>query len=152
MEYGLFASLLAVGPFPGMLVLLEVGRRIGVHRLEQDPEGARAGVGTVEGAVFALLGLLIAFTFSGAASRFDARRQLIISVTAAELSGQVFNLQTLEDFNGNYKIVEVAGSVGGSGALATIQNQNGVVVNVIATTGGRKFTLGADGMTIELKK
>jgi len=30
----------------------------------------------VEGAVFSLLGLLIAFTFSGAASRFDSRRQL----------------------------------------------------------------------------
>src|SRR5215510_4984847 len=30
------------------------------------------------GAVFALLGLLIAFTFSGAASRFDARRQLVV--------------------------------------------------------------------------
>jgi hypothetical protein len=32
----------------------------------------------VEGAVFSLLGLLIAFTFSGAASRFDSRRQLTI--------------------------------------------------------------------------
>ena len=32
----------------------------------------------IEGAVFALLGLLIAFTFSGAASRFEARRHLIV--------------------------------------------------------------------------
>jgi hypothetical protein len=32
----------------------------------------------VEGAVFSLLGLLIAFTFSGAAARFDARRQYIV--------------------------------------------------------------------------
>jgi hypothetical protein len=32
----------------------------------------------VEGAVFGLLGLLIAFTFSGAASRFDDRRALIV--------------------------------------------------------------------------
>jgi len=32
----------------------------------------------VEGAIFGLLGLLVAFTFSGAASRFDGRRQLII--------------------------------------------------------------------------
>ena len=34
--------------------------------------------GAVIGALFALLGLLIAFTFSGAYSRFDARRQLIV--------------------------------------------------------------------------
>ncbi|HEX9146752.1 MAG TPA: hypothetical protein VGA09_20970 [Candidatus Binatia bacterium] len=74
------------------------------------------------------------------------------SLTAAELSGQIFNLKKLEDFNGNYKLVEAGGSVGGGGELATIRNQNGVVVNVIATTGGHKFTLGPDGLTVELKK
>jgi hypothetical protein len=79
MGYGLHVFLLSVGLFAGMLVLMEAGRRIGARRLERDPDGARAGTGVVEGAVFALLGLLIAFTFSGAASRFDARRQLIIA-------------------------------------------------------------------------
>ena len=39
------------------------------------------GIGAVDGAVFALLGLLIAFTFSGAGSRFDTRRQLIVEET-----------------------------------------------------------------------
>ena len=33
--------------------------------------------GAVEGAIFALFGLLVAFTFSGAATRFDARRMHI---------------------------------------------------------------------------
>jgi hypothetical protein len=37
----------------------------------------------VGGSVFALLGLLLAFTFSGAASRFDVRRQLIVEETNA---------------------------------------------------------------------
>jgi hypothetical protein len=64
--------------FVGMLVLLDVGRRIGARRLQHDAEGVRAGVGVIEGSVFGLLGLLIAFTFSGAASRFDERRQLIV--------------------------------------------------------------------------
>lgn len=79
----LAASLLALGLMLGMLVLLEIGRRMGDRRLANDPDGARAGTGTVEGAVFALLGLLIAFTFSGAASRFDARRDLIVQETNA---------------------------------------------------------------------
>jgi hypothetical protein len=42
---------------------------------------ARAGTGVVEGAVFALVGVLIAFSFSGAASRFDHRRDLIVQET-----------------------------------------------------------------------
>jgi hypothetical protein len=79
-------------------------------------------------------------------------REIDPSITAAEVSGQVFNLKKLEDFNGNYKIVETTGSVGSGGKFAAIKNQNGVVVNMTATTGGHKFTLGADGMTIELKK
>ena len=81
MDHGIYVLLFALGLFLGMLVLLEVGRRIGARRLAEDPTGAEAGVGSVEGAVFALLGLLIAFTFAGAASRFDTRRQLIIEET-----------------------------------------------------------------------
>ena len=69
-----FASVL----FVCMLVSLDVGRRIGARRLHHDPEGAPTGVGVIEGSVFGLLGLLIAFTVSGAASRFDERRQLIV--------------------------------------------------------------------------
>lgn len=64
--------------FMGLLVCLELGRRWGTRQLQRDPEGARVGTGAVEGAVFALLGLLIAFTFSGAAERFDGRRHLIV--------------------------------------------------------------------------
>jgi hypothetical protein len=69
---------LASGLFMGTLALLETGRRIGLRRLAKDSEAARAGLGVVEGAIFALMGLLIAFTFSGAASRFDTRRHLVI--------------------------------------------------------------------------
>jgi hypothetical protein len=69
--------------FAGMLCLVEIGRRIGLRRMATDPEGGLAGFGAIEGAVFGLLGLLVAFTFSGAASRFDSRRQLIVEETNA---------------------------------------------------------------------
>lgn len=70
--------LLCLGFFLGMLMLLEAGRRLGVRRLANDLEGHRAGSSAIEGALFALFGLLIAFTFSGAAQRFDTRRQLVV--------------------------------------------------------------------------
>jgi len=77
------ASILAVCLFIGILVLLEVGRLVGNQQLAKNPDSARLGTGAVEGAVFGLLGLLIAFTFSGAAARFDARRDLIVKETNA---------------------------------------------------------------------
>lgn len=60
-----------------MVALAEAGRRVGVRHMARDADGARPGVGAVDAAVFALLGLLIGFTFAGAASRFDARRSLV---------------------------------------------------------------------------
>ena len=78
MGHARFAAALAVGLFVGMLVMLELGRRLGDRVERVDPEGAHTGTGPVEGAVFALLGLLVAFSFSGAAQRFDARRSLIV--------------------------------------------------------------------------
>jgi len=68
----------AGGMLLGMLLLQEAGRRLGARRLARDPEGARTGLGAVEGAIFGLMGLIVAFTFSGAAARFDTRRQLIV--------------------------------------------------------------------------
>jgi len=73
----LAAALTALGLFGGVLLLLETGRRIGLRRIASDGADARAGMGTVDAAVFGLMGLLIAFTFSGAAARFDTRRQLV---------------------------------------------------------------------------
>ena len=70
--------LLAMGLFLGMLCLLEAGRLLGRRRKAPDSEKEDKGVGAVEGAVFGLLGLLLAFTFSGASGRFDERRHLIV--------------------------------------------------------------------------
>lgn len=72
----IWAIAIAGGLFVGMLVLQDAGHRLGLRRLARDPEGIRTGA--IDGAVFGLLGLLMAFTFSGAASRFDDRRHLVI--------------------------------------------------------------------------
>jgi hypothetical protein len=74
----LATALLLLGAlFAGMLFLAMVGRRLG--RAFFSHGGTDQGQGAIEGALFALLGLLIAFTFSGAASRFDSRRDLIVA-------------------------------------------------------------------------
>jgi hypothetical protein len=67
----------ALGILVGMLVCLEFGRRIGVWRRIREADRVENSAAAVDGAIFALFGLLIAFTFSGAASRFDHRRDQI---------------------------------------------------------------------------
>jgi hypothetical protein len=67
----------SVGLFLGMLICLEIGYRLGSYGVEKHLDLAHEGTGTIEAAVFALLGLLLAFTFGGAMSRLEARRALI---------------------------------------------------------------------------
>ena len=57
---------------PVMLVLLALGHHLRIR------EGAVAESNSIESAVFALFGLLLAFTFSGAIARYDAHRQLVL--------------------------------------------------------------------------
>ena len=75
--------LTALGLFLGMLLALEAGRRLGMRRLARMGPTSLAGFGAVEGAIFALMGLLVAFTFSGAAARLDARRTQIVDESNA---------------------------------------------------------------------
>src|ERR1700758_3844296 len=63
--------------FLGMLIMLETGRRLAIRRRSKEVDGERSNLGPIEGAVFRLFGLLMAFTFSGAASRFNEKRMLI---------------------------------------------------------------------------
>ena len=77
MRFVILSSLWTIVLFLASLALLVLGRRIGARRLVADPDGGSAGHAAVETAVFGLLGLLLAFTFSGAMKRFDDRRQLI---------------------------------------------------------------------------
>jgi hypothetical protein len=67
---------LAAFLFVAVVAMLEVGRRLALRRAARD--GESPGTGALAGAVYGLLALLIAFTFSGAASRFDSRRQLVV--------------------------------------------------------------------------
>ncbi len=65
-----------IGLFVGILISLEIGRRLGLRHLRKNESEGKGP--PVEAALFGLLGLLIAFTFSGASTRFDNRRTLLV--------------------------------------------------------------------------
>src|SRR5580698_945888 len=57
---------------PAMIVLQQLGHGLRLRRQTAPQNSA------IEGAVFALFGLLLAFTFSGAIARYDDHRKLIV--------------------------------------------------------------------------
>ncbi len=69
--------------FVGMLGAAEVGFRLARARHASHPFSGTAGAAVIDAGIFALLGLLLAFTFSGAAGRYERRRELIAAETNA---------------------------------------------------------------------
>jgi hypothetical protein len=84
-EPGISPFVFALLLFLGMLIMLETGRRLGIGRRSQETDTDRSNMGMIEGALFAVFGLLMALTFTGAASRFNEKRMLIADeVTAVQ--------------------------------------------------------------------
>jgi hypothetical protein len=79
------ASLLSFPVFLGvalaLLLSMEIGYRMGRWHQKIGRGSIKEFVGIVDAPILALLGLLIGFTFFGAAERFDKRRDLIVEET-----------------------------------------------------------------------
>lgn len=79
MESILNMILLTVGLLVGMLLCRALGRWAGKRHATGGGDHDEEGAGAIDGAIFALFGLMIAFTYSGASSRFDLRRAQIVT-------------------------------------------------------------------------
>jgi hypothetical protein len=77
------AIMIAILVFLGVAGCAELGYYLGRRRLAQHPEHEIDGSPTIDAAIFALLGLLLAFAFGSAVSHLDSRRQLITEETNA---------------------------------------------------------------------
>jgi hypothetical protein len=84
------AALISIALCAAMLLALEAGYRIARKR----EEPAQDGVGLFQTAIFALLGLLLGFSFAGSMGRFEARRDLIIREANA-ISAAYFRIDVL---------------------------------------------------------
>jgi hypothetical protein len=78
MLLGLLFFLIPAAVFAATVGALRLGHRIAARRAARDESSPLEGVRTIEAALFALFGLLIAFSFSGAQSRLDRRRAMIV--------------------------------------------------------------------------
>jgi len=78
MIHFLFAVVVLIILFLLLTLGVIAGTKFGRWELQRDTESKLQVVSVAEGSVFAILGLLIAFTFSGAYDRYEARKMHII--------------------------------------------------------------------------
>lgn len=71
--------LLGIALLGGMTLLQMAGHAVARRGASRASDGKIRDLGAVEGAAFGLLALLMGFSFSGAISRFESRRDLIVS-------------------------------------------------------------------------
>jgi len=77
MKVQLIFAAMSLAVLMGMVAFQLLGRRFAERRVPA--EGARgSGPAAIEASVFALLGLLVAFSFSGSETRLQHRRELIV--------------------------------------------------------------------------
>jgi|SRR5579871_4583952 len=107
MVFLFFAAGVAAAFFVGSLLALRLGRYLGLKYRKHEGIDVAAGLATVEGAIFGLMGLLLAFTISGALQRFDDRRQLVLQEATAATTAydrlSVFGEQSAHDLQKKLK-------------------------------------------------
>src|SRR5258708_13088677 len=69
---------IAIALLIGIFIFYLAGVRLGNYQKKNNPDAKAEGVGPLEGALLGLLALLLSFTFSMSASRYDTRRSLLI--------------------------------------------------------------------------
>jgi hypothetical protein len=74
-----------------------------------------------------------------------------IGVAGADLVGTASNLRTAADIAGTYTAVSAGVAVAGGAKAATLQNANGVVLQVQGRQVGFEASLSLSGMTISLQ-
>jgi outer membrane immunogenic protein len=91
-------------------------------------------------------------TYQGQQYPFKLNGLSVVDVGATRITGTgtVRNLRNVADFSGNYVSISAGAAVAGGGSATTLRNQNGVVIDGIATAQGLRFTLAPGGVNITL--
>jgi hypothetical protein len=91
--------------------------------------------------------------YSDGSYKFSIKGVSIVDVGATDFTaaGHVYRLKQLADFAGNYVAAGAGITVAGGGTALYLKNEHGVIIKLIATDVGLKFSLAAEGVHITLK-
>jgi hypothetical protein len=74
-----------------------------------------------------------------------------LGVAAVDLVGTAYNLRSPADIVGTYSVAGAGAAIVGGAAVARLQNEKGVVLEVHGVQAGLQVSLGLGGMTISFR-
>ncbi len=74
-----------------------------------------------------------------------------LGISNVTSTGEVFNLNSVSDFSGNYAAGEAGIAVAGGPSDVIMKNEHGVVLRLHGTQQGVRFTLAPQGVAIKVK-
>ena len=75
-----------------------------------------------------------------------------VGITSAEATGSVYNLKSLDDFDGVYAAAGAEGTAGKGAGVSSLRNSKGVVINLKSETKGANIKIAAEGLKLEIEK
>jgi hypothetical protein len=81
----------------------------------------------------------------------DAFSVLALGVVRARATAEVFNMKSLDDFNGTYTAGSIEGTLVAGAGATIMRNQNGVVIHFFTTTEGLNLKLSPEGIRLRIK-
>jgi outer membrane immunogenic protein len=91
-------------------------------------------------------------TYQGQTVPFWVRGVSVMDIGAAKIAGvgEVFNLKSLADFEGNYAGTTFGSAISRGASLALIKNEKGVTIRARSTISGVRLNFSGNGMRIRL--
>jgi hypothetical protein len=74
-----------------------------------------------------------------------------VGVATISAVGNVYNMTNVSQFPGNYAAAGAGLTLAGGAAGLTMQNQNGVIINLYAVQQGVQLNIGPQGFTISMR-
>lgn len=102
----------------------------------------------------------IGFSSGSGVLRFSGQRYLFkidglsvgnVGIASISAVGNVYNLTNASQLAGNYAALGAGITLAGGAAGLTMQNQNGVIINLSAVQQGVQLNIGPQGFTITLR-
>ncbi|HEY1252175.1 MAG TPA: hypothetical protein VGH97_13400 [Thermoanaerobaculia bacterium] len=75
-----------------------------------------------------------------------------VGITKANATGNVYNLKSIDDFDGVFAAAGAEGTAGKGAGVSSLRNGKGVVINLKSETKGANIKVAAEGLKLKIER